>query len=120
MCIRDRFGGTPTEWEAAGRDPWRAAAEQWVYEIDSIEAGLAAIDPKLVLQVRYEDLLAAPNEMLDQILRFTGLDSTSEMDRVAATFAGNPRPPALSTEALEVVSEIQGETLDRLGYGPIT
>ena len=109
------YGGTPTEWEAEGRDPWEVAARHWVHELSDIAHGLDGLDPGRIIELRYEDLLATPESSLERLAKFAGLAVTEDMAQVGSTLRpskGSGLDP--STHAL--VEGFQRETLERFGY----
>lgn len=58
-----------------------------------MEAFLAGVDPRRVLRVRYEDLLAAPRTTVARIAAFIGVDPSQDMlERAEAFIAPGYRP----------------------------
>jgi hypothetical protein len=103
---------------------------------DVSEMALAAHDPALGYEVRYEDLRADPERELGGILAWMGLErspaqlaeavAANSFDRLPADQRGegkrnrSARPGRwrenLSAAELEVVHEVVGDRLERLGY----
>ncbi|WP_243058735.1 sulfotransferase [Nocardioides sp. SR21] len=108
------FGGTPRDWSRAGGDPRDLAAHHWVREVDAIETGLALVPEHQVQRITYEDLVAAPHDVITDVARFAGLDDdhgwTAALGRVRFPNRNGTGEPD------ERVTAIQGETLRALGY----
>jgi hypothetical protein len=114
------YGGTPTEWAAAGGDPWELCARNWVEELEAMEEGLARVAPSRILRLTYEQLVAEPIRELDRIAAFGGFgDDATWHERVAAlSFPDrNERWRAtLDPEALATIERVQELTLKEYGY----
>jgi len=111
------YGGSPTEWEQDGRDPWLAAALHWTHELQDIHAGLRTVDPNQVLELRYEDLLAKPVEGITTVCNFARLSTTREMTDQARTLQATTTPLPLDSAVLASVTDVQRSALDQYGYG---
>ncbi|MGE3317071.1 MAG: sulfotransferase [Planctomycetaceae bacterium] len=59
---------------ASGRFDTFAAAADWANTVERIGSFLESIPPRRGLEIRYEDLLLRPVEMLDRIIAFLGID----------------------------------------------
>lgn len=113
------YPGTPTDWERDGGDPWEACARTWVTEVDAVRAGLADLPPDRVLEVRYEDLVAAPVDTIEGIARFGGVPA----DRGWSAELGRLSYPdrrqgwrRLDPGALSTIERVAGGRLADLGY----
>lgn len=108
------FGGTPREWARAGGDPRDLAAHHWVREVGAIEAGLAVVPAHQVRRISYEQLVAAPREVITEVAEFAGLDGADgwQADLARVRF---PNRNAVA-DADERVAAIQTDTLRSLGY----
>ena len=109
------YGGTPRDWAATGGAPAELAAHHWVHEVAAIEAGLSGVDPARVLRVRYEDLVAAPHDVLAGTAAFAGLaaDATWRAELGGVRFPNRNGDP---TDVDPSVDRIQAETLRALEY----
>lgn len=84
------YGGTPRDWQAAGGDPLELCARHWVHEVEAIREGTGAVPPELVREIRYEDLVRDPSEVLGSVASFAGLapDADWESSLARLTFSG--------------------------------
>lgn len=104
----------------AGSDPWELAATHWVREVEALESGLAKVPSERVLQIRYEELVADPQDTLDRVGTFAGL-TTGRTSRRAlapvrlAQHADDGWPGRLG-DAAERVQAIQEGWLRKYGY----
>jgi hypothetical protein len=86
-------------------------AARWVKAIAHQERNAGA-----VLAIRYEDLVTQPGPVVARIGQFLNIDPAGfRLDLVRPTSIGKHRGK-LSTEALEEVEAIAGDTMRRLGY----
>jgi omega-hydroxy-beta-dihydromenaquinone-9 sulfotransferase len=109
------YGGTPRDWDRDGGAPAELAAHHWVQEVEVIEDGLAGIAPERVHRVRYEDLVAAPHDVLAGTAAFAGLsdDPTWRAELDGVRFPNRNGDP---TEVDPRVDRIQADTLRALEY----
>jgi Sulfotransferase family len=114
------YGDTPRAWRERGGDPWELAAEHWVRELAAIEEGLRAVPPDRRLELRYEELVAAPLATLQRIAGFAGLADdrawVAELDRLRYPNKNEAWRERLAPEVRSRVEAIQGEELRRLGH----
>lgn len=115
-------GVTPQRWAADGGDPWELCARNWRDEIAAMETGMSLIPRDLALWVRYEDLIAAPEETLSSVAKFAGLDPRDPKWRRAIAEVSFPDRnetwrEKLTSEAVATISRIQAPTLERYHYG---
>jgi hypothetical protein len=114
----------------------RWAAKHWAMGLDVSEMALDAHDPALGCRLRYEDLRDNPERELGGLLAWMGMErspaqlaeavAANSFDRLPAEQRGegkrnrSARPGRwrenLSAAELEVVHEIVGDRLERLGY----
>ncbi|HEX2052652.1 MAG TPA: sulfotransferase [Actinomycetota bacterium] len=115
-------GKTPRQWEAEGGDPWELCAQSWVEELEATSRGLAMVAPVRVMQVRYEELVAQPAQLLSEIAQFAGLPESREWWRAVSRCDIRPCRAswrtALPEEALATVEGVQSDMLRLHGYSP--
>jgi hypothetical protein len=115
------WGGTPEQWRAEGRDPWELAATTWVKETTLVDEFLAKIPEERRLTVRYEDVLADPTHVLDDVACFAGLGADSAWtDEIATMRFPQDRVRAWETSlddaAQQTVTNVQAPLLAQHGY----
>lgn len=114
------YGGTPREWAAEGRDPWEICARNWVEELDALDHGLAGVPSEQVIDLRYEDFVAAPGDTLRALAAFAGLRPSDEWESQLARLDFPDRnerwQQAMPADALATVTAVQGDRLESLGY----
>ena len=93
-----------------------ACAIQWARCVQSAESQLAAVDPTQVLKLRYEDLVACPEQEFGRVAKFlqrdVGDDLLSEICRgVSARSVGRWRS-ALEPEMVRQIEQHTGGLLD--------
>ncbi len=126
------YGANDHKWKALAayartRDAWKDLPElcatdfergllEWRLSVETAVEQLDAFPQSACLQVRYEDLLVRPVEVLEQIERFIGLEPSDSVNRFAREKISR-RSPAISPESLNAVQRrIAGDLLVRLGY----
>ncbi|HET8600719.1 MAG TPA: sulfotransferase, partial [Segeticoccus sp.] len=108
-------------WEASGRDFVVLAALGWHLLMQSFEEARAGVSADQWLDLRYEDLVAAPRESAGRLLEFVGLDWSADYEAGFArhTFQAS-RGAAwrrdLGAEQVRKVEQAVGPTLARYGY----
>lgn len=114
-----RFKG----WDEASRREGLVSlcARQWVRCVEKAEADVAALPPVQVLRLRYEDLVARPDDVLREILEFLGIDIDEEqvgryVGAVESSSVGRWRT-RLTDAQIEEIQTILAPTLARYGYG---
>lgn len=114
------FGGTPLQWQERGGEPWDACAREWVEEVRVIEVGLASIEPKRILRVSYEAMVADPLTELGEMARFGGLPESGAWAEALSRLQYPNRNEGwrknLDPEVVERIERIQAEELSRYGY----
>lgn len=112
------YGDTPLAWEELGRDPWELCATHWVREVEALERGLAALPSEQVLTLRYEELVAAPAEVLARIGEFAELPAGRHWRRAfgQVRLPGDDRWPERLGDAAARVESIQAGWLRKYGY----
>lgn len=112
---------TPGEMAAQGRSPLAIAAENWSREIQGVGHALQRVDPRRVLTIRYEELLARPQAELPRILDFAGLRADlsaywSAIGRLGLKPPSGGAAGSLSAEERQLVECIAGDALRQFGY----
>lgn len=101
-----------------GADDLRTTSHVWNASVDYMESIKADV-PHLI-EMRFEDVLAAPQESLDRILEFCGLDRPADPDARAvfdARMAGVGKVAHTNRyEGFDIVESIAGDNLKRYGY----
>jgi hypothetical protein len=114
------FDGTPQQWEERGGDPWELCARVWVEEVRVIEAGLAAIDPRRVLRISYEELVADPLAGLRRIGQFGGLPESDRWNdgirRLQYPNRNEAWRKSLDPELIARIEGVEAQELRRYGY----
>lgn len=113
-------GRTADQAERAGAPRLTLAARNWVLELSEIRRGLAGIPSDRVLEVRYEDLLARPLDVLRGVLAFLNLEQDRAFIDAVGRLRLHHRPGSWAArwtrqELEDVLREAQTE-LDGLGY----
>lgn len=119
------FGPLPADlreqWERSGRSFPVLAALGWVMLMRAYEAAREVTPTQHWLDVRYEDVLAAPRQEVGRILDFLGLDWDDEFE---AGFARNtieshrasPWTTELTPAQVEAIETVLAEPMARWGY----
>lgn len=108
-------------WERSGRSFVVLAGLAWVMLIDAFEAARAELAGHQWLDVRYEDLVAAPAGVIDKLLGFYGLEDDPAFRRRLsryqfATSRSHAYERDLDVASLKALEDVQGPTLERYGY----
>jgi hypothetical protein len=107
------YGGTPLDWAAEGRDPVELCARHWVREVEAVRAGVAAVPPELVHEVRYEELVREPRRVLGEVASFAGLGADAEWEASLARLAFSDKNVGARDAHVE---RFQEPLLRELGY----
>jgi hypothetical protein len=114
------YGGTPSDWEAEGGDPWELCARNWVEELGAIRSGLRAVPSERTTRVRYEALVGDPLATLDAVARSAGLEPDPRWREALQVLTFPDRNEAwrdqLPTPAVERITAVQRAHLEELGY----
>ena len=116
-------GTTPRQLTAAGADPLQLASRNWVEEMSALENGIAALDARQVMLMRYEDLLVDPIGQVRAALDFIGvaMDSDVAFRPLLEGLNLSPRVESWTTRwtsrERDLVEGVQGSMLSRWGYG---
>ncbi len=114
------YGGTPQEWGRSGNDPWELCARNWLEELHSLEVGLSVAPAEQVIQLRYEDLVAAPVDALTRLATFMGLPESPDWQGLLLTLPFPDKNEAwrdkMPDPAINLVEKIQHEALVSNGY----
>jgi hypothetical protein len=108
-------------WERSGRSYVVLAGLAWVLLLDAFEAARSELSPDAWLDVRYEDLLAAPDATFERVLGFFGLPLDDAFrTRLGAYAFQTGRADAfrrdLDPASLTALEEVVGPALERYGY----
>jgi hypothetical protein len=108
-------------WEKSERSWPVLAAIEWKILIDALRDAEAEIPPRQWLSVKYEELIADPDDWLTRILDFSGLDDDDTFwTRIHRYSLGAGRIEAyrrdLRPEQVEAMEDVIGDRLEALGY----
>jgi hypothetical protein len=114
-------------WERDRSGPLEVVcARQWVRSNEALLDGLAKIDQKRWMPVRYEDLVARPVEEIGRVMEFLHLPYEARVRALAARTKDTPvnivTPPAPNKwksenpQEIEAIAPLLRETAARLGY----
>jgi Sulfotransferase family len=117
-CLPDDY---EQEWQATGRSFVALAGIQWKLVIDAYERARRLIPPGLWMDIRYEDLVAAPRVRMEEVLAFAGLEWTHGFERPFARYhfmEGRSRAyrDNLTRPQIDLLEGILSAHLRRLGY----
>ena len=115
----DPEGRSPRVLESQGADPWELCARNWVEDVRSVEEGLAAVPAERVMRLRYEDVVAAPYDVMVSIAEFVGLAPDEQwLTKVTGLRLDgrNDRWRELPPHALQAIERVQADDLRRYGY----
>jgi hypothetical protein len=110
-----------SQWEAANHSWPYLAGLEWKRFMAAFEASRAEIGDERWLDVRYEDLVARPREVITDVLRFIGLDAWDGLDRELSRLrVSSERADAyrdeLRPEDVALLDALLVSTLERWGY----
>ena len=110
------------EWEASGESFPLLAGLAWKVLIDAFETARERIEPHRWLELRYEDVLAAPAESFAIMLAFLGLPRDDRFDEALSRYEFRTgRAEAfrrdLDTRSLQLLDASLAGHLARHGYG---
>lgn len=71
-------GKTAREMENEGWDRLKIAAKNWVEEVSTLQEGMQGVPDDKRFDVRYEDLLRRPTEVMEEMLSFMSLEPSEE------------------------------------------
>ena len=113
-------GKTPRELEDEGWDRLRVCAKNWVEEVGSLEKGVQGLPSDNRLDVRYEDLLTRPTEVMQEMLAFMGLGASDAFLEVVQSLGLRNREPKWRSnwddEQERLVTDIEQDLLMKHGY----
>ncbi len=109
-------------WEQ--EDPVVGAGLLWKAVMETLERDVKVIPPEQLLEIRYEDLLAAPQDSINRILELCQLRIDPEVmeslqgdiDKMSARQDKQGWKQAFSEDDLERLMEAIGPTMIKLGY----
>lgn len=98
--------------------PLQRALLEWRLSVDAADAFFEGTDADGVLRLRYEDLVAEPTAVCEDLEKFLGIVPRPVMRQFAATVIARRTPSRTDVPANAEV--IAGPALRRLGYWPRT
>lgn len=109
------------EWDSSGASFVTLAALTWRVLMDSYQSAARTLPAGRYLEIRYEDVLAQPEESLRAICGFIGLDWSKRLSRASARILVDiSRERAferdLSTMQIAQMEQCIGPLLSRYGY----
>lgn len=111
---------TPRQWEAAGNDSAVLAARLWSAEVQRALDDSAMLPDHRYVQLRYEDLMEHPEDILAGILAFCGLEWSERFSRFVASFRlanmNSKYDSQLSAERIARIDRVVAPVARRLGY----
>jgi hypothetical protein len=113
-------GRTPLEMERAGEPRLAVCARNWLLEEQELQLQLAAIEPRRLFALRFEDLLREPRGHLERVIQFLGVEFSAAYSRAIELLNLQPTRSKWKTEwnasqLATVLREIQ-PMLGQLGY----
>jgi hypothetical protein len=120
-----QYGPLPDDyqklWEAHGRSYVALAGVQWMLMMDAFNAARAEVGDERWLEVRFEDLVAAPRTGFAEILRFAGLTWTTRFEGAFSKYRFVPERrdeyrETLGKDQLGLLDEIMASHLRARGY----
>jgi len=113
--VRSSIEQSRTEWKdwplAAETDTPAKVAARWVRAVAAQEQ----FAPQ-VLTIRYEDLVTEPGPIVSRLGEFLDVDASGFRQSILRSTSIGKYRQTLTREDLEVVDQIAGETMRRLGY----
>jgi len=98
-------------------DPLQFNAMQWRTSVESVLAARVGFPPGHYMEVRYEDLLANPGDVLRRVVAFAGLDDGGRGALGDALWRSNSGAwKSLPPSQLRLIEPIIGDLLIQLGY----
>lgn len=111
---------TAQEWAAQGRDPVTLAAHLWATEVRCVSEDRRALAPEQYFEVRYEEFMREPEQVLRRVLRFCDLKWTSGFERFIESFAlksmNDKFKKQFTPPQLAQIAEIVAPVARELGY----
>ena len=113
-------GRTPLEMERAGEPRLAVCARNWVREEQELQLQLAAIDPRRLLVLRFEELLLEPRRHLERVVQFLGVEFSAAYSHAIELLNLQPMrskwPAEWDASQLAVVLKEIQPMLGQLGY----
>lgn len=110
------------EWERYGRSAAALAALQWRRVIEAVENEKRELPETQFLEVRYEDFVVKPREVLDGIFAFCDLPpsrrANSYLRKKSNLTNMNFKFREMAEGDLDIVQALIGEVLEAKGYTP--
>ena len=110
-------------WESYDRSFVALAGLEWRIQMRAIDAAREKLDPKLFYEVKYEDFCRQPLETYRQVLEFTELPESAELERQvkAASIESTSQRwrDDLTPGQQAILDDLLREDLRRYGYGDL-
>lgn len=107
-------------WEWNDRSFVALAGPCWKMLVNAAEDAGGGLPPDRFLTVRYEDFVAAPGEVLPEILEFGGLEYSERVrslaERTEIYDASGKHRQNLTGKQTAMLDDLLGEDLGRYGY----
>lgn len=78
---------TAQQWARQGKDPALLATDLWIREVRCVLEAKTKLPPRQYFEVRYEEFMQTPKEVLQRMLAFCGLEWTGGFESFVAGFA---------------------------------
>lgn len=112
------LGKTPLEWNPDGTKWLALSAKHWQKNVTEIRSHTSRLKPKY-LEIRYEDLVRNPREVISRIIRFTHLTTEeSYLETLPASLNDSNIKwrSSLSEKSKKLLNKTIGPYLRSLGY----
>lgn len=111
---------TAQQWARQGKDPALLATDLWIREVRCVLQAKAKLPPRQYFEVRYEEFIQTPKEVLQRVLAFCGLEWTDDFEHFVASFALQSMnfkfKNQFTPQQLEMIEEMVAPLARKLGY----
>lgn len=118
VWCQDRI--TAQEWVRQGKDPALLAAELWRHEVRLVLEAKALLLPHQYFEVRYEEFIQKPKDVLQRVLAFCDLKWTSGFESFIESFALQSMNfkfrNQFTSQQLAMIEEMVAPLAQQLGY----
>jgi hypothetical protein len=108
------------QWQGRDHSPLALAAIQWRAVVRSARQEAARFAPERYAEVRYEDFVADPHRVLDELTTFCDLPPSPApheyLDRRIELRDMNVQNGAFSEGEIQMLNDVMADTLEELGY----
>ena len=110
-------------WREFERSPLALAAIQWSVVVEGARDEAARFAPDRYAELRYEDFVADPHRVLDEITAFCGLDRSAKVHefvdaRIEVRDMNFRWAERFDAGEIEMLNELMGDSLASFGYTP--